>query len=137
MKPSTCFSKNVNYIYRTYRTCIRHGFPLISEKYEYLSNFKHSITMQFRGSIVKKTRKENGHKQYFFARLTSISQSHLSKIENGKSIPSRINYYFNDFGKEIRVFCLLNLHKTQKRLERCSPSLFYFFKYLILLIIHC
>ena len=44
--------------------------------------------MQFRGSIVKKTREEQGHKQYFFARLTGISQSHLSKIENGKTIPT-------------------------------------------------
>ncbi len=44
--------------------------------------------MQFRGSIVKKTREEQGHKQYFFARLTGISQSHLSKIENEKSIPT-------------------------------------------------
>ena len=44
--------------------------------------------MQFDGSIVKKTREEQGHKQYFFAQLTGISQSHLSKIENGKSIPT-------------------------------------------------
>jgi transcriptional regulator with XRE-family HTH domain len=44
--------------------------------------------MQFRGSIVKKTREEQGHKQYFFARLTGISQSHLSKIESGKAIPT-------------------------------------------------
>ncbi len=44
--------------------------------------------MQFRGSILKKTREEQGHKQYFFARLTGISQSHLSKIENGKTVPT-------------------------------------------------
>ena len=44
--------------------------------------------MQFRGSIVKKTREEQGHKQYFFARLTGISQSHLSKIESGKAVPT-------------------------------------------------
>ena len=44
--------------------------------------------MKFRGSIVKKTRKEQGHKQYFFAQLTGISQSHLSKIENDKAIPT-------------------------------------------------
>ena len=44
--------------------------------------------MQFRGSIVKKTREEQGHKQYFFAHLTGISQSHLSKIESGKAIPT-------------------------------------------------
>ena len=44
--------------------------------------------MQFRGSILKKTREEQGHKQYFFAHLTGISQSHLSKIENGKTVPT-------------------------------------------------
>lgn len=44
--------------------------------------------MEFRGSIVKKTREEQGHKQYFFAQLTGISQSHLSKIESGKTIPT-------------------------------------------------
>jgi transcriptional regulator with XRE-family HTH domain len=44
--------------------------------------------MEFKGSIVKKTRKEQGHKQYFFAQLTGISQSHLSKIENGKTVPT-------------------------------------------------
>jgi transcriptional regulator with XRE-family HTH domain len=44
--------------------------------------------MEFRGSIVKKTREEQGHKQYFFASLTGISQSHLSKIENGKAVPT-------------------------------------------------
>jgi transcriptional regulator with XRE-family HTH domain len=44
--------------------------------------------MEFRGSIVKKTREEQGHKQYFFAQLTGISQAHLSKIENGKAIPT-------------------------------------------------
>jgi transcriptional regulator with XRE-family HTH domain len=44
--------------------------------------------MEFRGSIVKKTREEQGHKQYFFAQLTGISQPHLSKIENGKAIPT-------------------------------------------------
>jgi transcriptional regulator with XRE-family HTH domain len=44
--------------------------------------------MEFRGSIVKKTRQEQGHKQYFFAQLTGISQAHLSKIENGKAIPT-------------------------------------------------
>ena len=44
--------------------------------------------MQFRGSIIKKTRQEQGHKQYFFAQLTGISQSHLSKIENEKAIPT-------------------------------------------------
>ena len=44
--------------------------------------------MEFRGSIVKKTREEQGHKQYFFARLTGISQSHLSKIESDKAIPT-------------------------------------------------
>ena len=44
--------------------------------------------MQFRGSIIKKTREEQGHKQYFFAQLTGISQSHLSKIENEKAIPT-------------------------------------------------
>ena len=44
--------------------------------------------MQFRGSIIKKTRQEQGHKQYFFAQLTGISQSHLSKIENEKVIPT-------------------------------------------------
>ena len=44
--------------------------------------------MQFKGSIAKKTREEQGHKQYFFAQLTGISQSHLSKIENEKVIPT-------------------------------------------------
>jgi transcriptional regulator with XRE-family HTH domain len=44
--------------------------------------------MEFKGSIVKKTREEQGHKQYFFAQLTGISQSHLSKIENGKAVPT-------------------------------------------------
>ncbi len=44
--------------------------------------------MQFRGSIIKKTRQEQGHKQYFFAQLTGISQSHLSKIENDKAVPT-------------------------------------------------
>jgi transcriptional regulator with XRE-family HTH domain len=44
--------------------------------------------MEFRGSIVKKTRQEQGHKQYFFAQLTGISQAHLSKIENGKAVPT-------------------------------------------------
>ena len=44
--------------------------------------------MEFKGSIVKKTREEQGHKQYFFAQLTGISQSHLSKIENDKAIPT-------------------------------------------------
>jgi transcriptional regulator with XRE-family HTH domain len=44
--------------------------------------------MQFQGSIIKKTREEQGHKQYFFAQLTGISQSHLSKIENEKAIPT-------------------------------------------------
>jgi transcriptional regulator with XRE-family HTH domain len=44
--------------------------------------------MEFRGSIVKKTREEQGHKQYFFARLVGISQAHLSRIENGKALPS-------------------------------------------------
>ncbi len=44
--------------------------------------------MEFRGSIVKTTREEQGHKQYFFARLTGISQAHLSKIENGKALPT-------------------------------------------------
>jgi transcriptional regulator with XRE-family HTH domain len=44
--------------------------------------------MKFDGSIVKKTREEQGHKQYFFAQLTGISQAHLSKIENGKAIPT-------------------------------------------------
>jgi transcriptional regulator with XRE-family HTH domain len=44
--------------------------------------------MEFRGSIVKKTRQEHGHKQYFFAQLTGITQSHLSRIENGKALPT-------------------------------------------------
>jgi transcriptional regulator with XRE-family HTH domain len=44
--------------------------------------------MKFDGSIVKKTREEQGHKQYGFARLTGLSQPHLSKIENGKAIPT-------------------------------------------------
>jgi transcriptional regulator with XRE-family HTH domain len=44
--------------------------------------------MKFDGSIIKKTREEQGHKQYFFAQLTGISQAHLSKIENGKAIPT-------------------------------------------------
>lgn len=44
--------------------------------------------MEFKDSIVKKTREEQGHKQYFFAQLTGISQSHLSKIENEKAIPT-------------------------------------------------
>ena len=44
--------------------------------------------MEFKGSIVKKTREEQGHKQYFFAQLTGISQSHLSKIENEKAVPT-------------------------------------------------
>ncbi len=44
--------------------------------------------MEFRGSIVKKTREEQGHKQYYFAQLTGISQSHLSKIESGKAVPT-------------------------------------------------
>jgi transcriptional regulator with XRE-family HTH domain len=44
--------------------------------------------MEFRGSIVKKTREEQGHKQYGFAHLVGISQAHLSKIENGKAIPT-------------------------------------------------
>ena len=44
--------------------------------------------MEFRGSIVKKTREEQGHKQYFFARITGISQAQLSKIENGKAVPT-------------------------------------------------
>ncbi len=44
--------------------------------------------MEFRGSIVKKTREEQGHKQYFFAQLIGISQSHLSKIENEKAVPT-------------------------------------------------
>ena len=44
--------------------------------------------MEFKGSIVKKTREEQGHKQYCFAQLTGISQSHLSKIEGGKAIPT-------------------------------------------------
>ena len=41
--------------------------------------------MQFQGSIIKKTREEQGHKQYFFAQLTGISQSHLSKLKMKKS----------------------------------------------------
>ena len=44
--------------------------------------------MEFKGSIIKKTREEQGHKQYLFAQLTGISQSHLSKIENEKVIPT-------------------------------------------------
>jgi transcriptional regulator with XRE-family HTH domain len=44
--------------------------------------------MEFQGSIVKKTREEQGHKQYFFAQLTGITQSHLSRIENGKALPT-------------------------------------------------
>jgi transcriptional regulator with XRE-family HTH domain len=44
--------------------------------------------MEFRGSNVKKARQEQGHKQYFFAHLTGISQAHLSKIENGKATPT-------------------------------------------------
>jgi transcriptional regulator with XRE-family HTH domain len=44
--------------------------------------------MEFRGSIVKETREEQGHKQYYFAQLTGISQPHLSKIENGKAVPT-------------------------------------------------
>lgn len=44
--------------------------------------------MKFRGSIVKKNREEQGYKQYFFAHLTGISQSHLSKIENDKAVPT-------------------------------------------------
>jgi transcriptional regulator with XRE-family HTH domain len=44
--------------------------------------------MEFQGSIVKKTREEQGHKQYFFAQLTGISQPHLSRIENGKALPT-------------------------------------------------
>jgi transcriptional regulator with XRE-family HTH domain len=44
--------------------------------------------MEFKGSIVKEARKEKGHKQYYFARITGISQAHLSKIESGKAIPS-------------------------------------------------
>jgi transcriptional regulator with XRE-family HTH domain len=44
--------------------------------------------MEFKGSIVKEARQEKGHKQYSFARLTGISQAHLSKIESGKAIPS-------------------------------------------------
>jgi transcriptional regulator with XRE-family HTH domain len=44
--------------------------------------------MEFQGSIVKKTREEQGHKQYFFAHLVGISQAHLSKIENGKAVPT-------------------------------------------------
>ena len=44
--------------------------------------------MEFKGSIVKKTREEQGHKQYGFAHLVGISQSHLSKIENGKTVPT-------------------------------------------------
>jgi transcriptional regulator with XRE-family HTH domain len=44
--------------------------------------------MEFQGSIVRKVRQEQGHKQYFFARLTGITQSHLSRIENGKALPT-------------------------------------------------
>jgi len=44
--------------------------------------------MQFRGSMVKKIREEKGYKQYFFAELLGISQSRLSKIENGKAVPT-------------------------------------------------
>lgn len=44
--------------------------------------------MEFKGSIVRKVRQEQGHKQYFFAHLTGISQAKLSKIENGLSIPT-------------------------------------------------
>ncbi|MDZ7900160.1 MAG: helix-turn-helix transcriptional regulator [Arcicella sp.] len=44
--------------------------------------------MKFHGSIVKKTRQEQGHKQYYFAQLTGISQPHLSKIEKEKAFPT-------------------------------------------------
>ena len=44
--------------------------------------------MEFRGSIVKETREEQGYKQYYFAQMTGISQPHISKIENGKSLPT-------------------------------------------------
>lgn len=50
--------------------------------------------MQFRGSIVKKVRKEKGFKQSHLAELLGISQSYLSKIEN-----DRVSMSVADLGK--------------------------------------
>jgi transcriptional regulator with XRE-family HTH domain len=44
--------------------------------------------MKFHGSIVRQARQEQGHKQYFFAQMTGISQPQLSKIEKEKAVPT-------------------------------------------------
>ncbi|MDI9876821.1 MULTISPECIES: helix-turn-helix domain-containing protein [Bacteroidota] len=50
--------------------------------------------MQFRGSIVKKVRKEKGFKQSHLAELLGMSQSYLSKIEN-----DRVSMSVTDLGR--------------------------------------
>jgi transcriptional regulator with XRE-family HTH domain len=50
-----------------------------------VKQFKQFNTMKFDGSIIKKTREENGYTQWNFSRLTGISQGSLSKVENNKS----------------------------------------------------
>jgi transcriptional regulator with XRE-family HTH domain len=62
--------------------------------------------MKFKGSIVKKKRQEQGHKQYYFALLTGISQAQLSKIENEKAEPSlsELIMISKVLGKKIEVF---------------------------------
>lgn len=44
--------------------------------------------MNIMGEAIKKARKAKGYKQNEFAVKCEISQSHLSRIENGKSNPS-------------------------------------------------
>jgi transcriptional regulator with XRE-family HTH domain len=64
--------------------------------------------MKFEGSIIKKTREENGYTQWNFACLVGISQPHLSKIERNKSdlSVSELLKIANSLSKPVNFFFL-------------------------------
>jgi transcriptional regulator with XRE-family HTH domain len=64
--------------------------------------------MKFEGSIIKKTREENGYTQWNFSCLAKVSQPQLSKIERNKSDlkVSELLKIANSLGKSVSFFFL-------------------------------
>ena len=87
--------------------------------------------MKFKGSLLKKTRQEQGHKQYFFAHLLGISQAHLSKIENDKTNPSLLELINIVKILKRKLGVHLNLGQTSLLLDIQEFSLVSIFKNII------
>lgn len=72
------------------------------------------MDFKFLGSKIKQARKMQGYTQKELAELVGIHEKQLSKIETGKSFPSRKNLE--------KIFSVLNINITEDNIQNEMPK---------------